>query len=362
MLSLFLLTGCGEGAPDATPAKTASSGGPPAPANPTEGMALIPAGEFIMGSDAPEAFRNESPAHRVRLDAFYIDVTPVTNDAFAAFVAATGYVTTAERPIDWEVIKQGVRPGTPKPPDEYLAASSLVFTPTAEAIDLQDLRQWWTWTRGANWRQPEGPGSTIEGRGDHPVVQVSWEDAVAYATWAGKRLPTEAEWEFAARGGLSSARYPWGDEPADQGAPKANTWTGEFPWKNTEADGFAGTSPVKSYPPNGYGLFDMAGNVWNWTADLYAPDTFAQRAGSPEMCGNPTGPAPGAPRSFLPWDPSPPETPTTVQRVIKGGSYLCHPSYCESYRPSARRGTTPDTSTNHMGFRLAMDVPKVGEP
>lgn len=328
-----------------------------APAAP-EGMVALPGGEFLMGSDHPAANRNEGPAHRVTVAPFFIDVTPVTNAQFAAFVAATGYLTVAERAIDWEVMKTGVPPGTPRPPDEVLAPGALVFAPTEGPVDLRDLRQWWRWTPGASWRRPEGPGSMIAGREDHPVVQVAWEDAEAYAKWAGKRLPTEAEWEFAARGGRVGARYAWGDTPQTAERPLANTWTGDFPWRNTAADGHAGTSPVRAYPPNDYGLFDMAGNVWNWCADRYTPDTFAARAGDVEMCGNPVGPAGAAGRAMVPWDPSPPQVPGAEMRVIKGGSYLCHVSYCESYRPSARRGTTPDTATNHVGFRCVLDAPR----
>jgi formylglycine-generating enzyme required for sulfatase activity len=234
-----------------------------------------------------------------------------------------------------------------------------VFRPTAGPVDLRELGRWWHWTPGAHWRQPEGPGSNIDARPDHPVVHIAYEDAEAYAAWAGKRLPTEAEWEFAARGGLARARYPWGDEPPHPagGPHRANTWTGEFPYNNTATDGFAGTSPVGAYPPNGYGLYDMAGNVWNWCSDRYEADTFAARAGQPGMCYNPVGPPPAAGLRDLPGDPSPADVPGQFRRVIKGGSFLCSPSYCESYRPAARRGSTPDTATSHGGFRCAADVP-----
>lgn len=322
------------------------------------GMVRIPGGEFTMGSDAPYAFPNEAPAHTVRVDPFWIDVDPVTNERFAAFVAATGYVTVAERPVDWEEMKKQVPPGTPRPPDEQLAPGSLVFRPTAGPVPLDDMNQWWRWTLGANWRQPEGPGSSIADRADHPVVQVAQKDAAAYAKWAGKRLPTEAEWEFAARGGLARARYAWGDQdPHPASGPHfANTWTGEFPYLNTAADGYAGTSPVGAFPPNAYGLHDMGGNVWNWCADRYAADTFAVRAKQPEMCGNPFGPAPGAGQRLVPGDPSPGDVPGQLRRVIKGGSFLCNPDYCESYRPAARRGTPPDTGSSHVGFRCAADA------
>jgi formylglycine-generating enzyme required for sulfatase activity len=334
------------------PGSTASAAEAPS------GMVHIPGGEFTMGSEEPYAFPNESPAHTVRVDPFWIEVTPVTNERFAAFVAATGYVTVAERPIDWEEMKKQVPPGTPPPPDEQLAPGSLVFRPTAGPVPLTDISRWWHWTLGANWRQPEGPGSSVADRADHPVVQVAHEDAAAYAKWAGKRLPTEAEWEFAARGGLARARYAWGDKPPHpaSGPHLANTWTGDFPYRNTAADGYAGTSPVGAFPPNAYGLHDMGGNVWNWCADRYAADTFAVRAKQPEMCGNPFGPAPGAGRRLVPGDPSPEEVPGQLRRVIKGGSFLCNPDYCESYRPAARRGTPPDTGSSHVGFRCAADA------
>ncbi|NDC73987.1 formylglycine-generating enzyme family protein [bacterium] len=327
------------------------------PATVPTGMVLLPGGEFTMGSDASYAFPNETPAHTVRLNPFLLDIDPVTNERFAAFIAATGYMTVAERPVDWEEMQKQLPPGTPRPPDEQLAPGSLVFRPTSGPVDLNDLGQWWHWTLGANWRQPEGPGSSVEKRAHHPVVQIAYEDAEAYAKWAGKRLPTEAEWEFAARGGLARARYAWGDqEPHPANGPHlANTWTGEFPYHNTAADGYAGTSPVGAYPANAYGLHDMAGNVWNWCSDRYAADTFAVRAKQPEMCGNPFGPAPGAGQQQLLGDPSPEQVPGQLRRVIKGGSFLCNSSYCESYRPAARRGTPPDTSTSHVGFRCAAD-------
>ncbi len=322
-----------------------------------EGMVLLPGGEFTMGSEAPYAFPNEGPAHSVRVKPFLIDIHPVTNARFAKFVAATGYITLAERPVDWEELKKQVPPGTPRPPEEQLAPGSLVFRPTAGPVPLHDLSLWWHWTLGANWRQPEGPGSSIADRADHPVVQVAHADAVAYAKWAGKRLPTEAEWEFAARGGLARARFSWGDRdphPAE-GPHLANTWTGKFPYHNTAADGYVGTSPVGAFPPNAYGLHDMAGNVWNWCADRYAADTYAVRAGQPEMCGNPSGPAAGAGVRRVPGDPSPEDVPGQLRHVIKGGSFLCHADYCESYRPAARRGSPPDTGTSHAGFRCAAD-------
>jgi formylglycine-generating enzyme len=284
-------------------------------------MVRIPGGEFVMGADEPPGLNNERPARRVRLDGFWIDEHDVTNAEFRKFVEATGYVTTAEKPVDWEELKKQVPPGTPKPADELLKPGSLVFTPPDHAVDLRDMSGWWTWTTGANWKHPQGPASNVDNKDDYPVVQVSWDDAVAYAKWAGKRLPTEAEWEHAARGGTGGTRYYWGNQLKVDGKYMCNTFTGEFPFKNTVDDGFAGTSPVKSFPPNGYGLFDMAGNVWNWTSDAYRE--------------------------------SPDAVPERFRRVTKGGSFLCHPNYCESYRPTARRGTPHDTGSEHVGFRCA---------
>ncbi|MGC4073017.1 MAG: formylglycine-generating enzyme family protein [Nibricoccus sp.] len=331
----------------------------PASATVPADMVRIPGGTFTMGSDAAYAFSNEAPAHQVTLKPFMIAAHPVTNAEFARFVAATGYVTVAERAIDWEELKKQVPPGTPKPPDDQLQPGSLVFKPTQGAVDLRNMGNWWHWTLGASWRHPEGPGSSIEGREKHPVVQIAFEDATAYARWAGGRLPTEAEWEFAAHGGREQSRYSWGDadpHPA-QGTHLANTWTGEFPYNNTAADGFAGTSPVGSFPANGYGLYDMGGNVWNWCSDIYAADTFAIRAKQPEFCSNPSSPPPGAGLRRINGDPSPAEVPGQIRHVTKGGSFLCSPAYCESYRPSARRGTPPDTGSSHVGFRIAMDAP-----
>jgi formylglycine-generating enzyme required for sulfatase activity len=306
-------------------------------------MRWIPPGEFTIGTNDPNSMANERPAHRVKLDGFWIDEHDVTNAQFRAFVEATHYVTTAERPIDWDELKKQLPPGTPRPPDEKLRPGSLVFTPPSHPVDLRRVSNWWTWTHAADWRHPQGPQSKIDGKDDYPVVQVSWDDAVAYAKWAGKRLPTEAEWEFAARGGLEGKRYAWGDEFRPGGKFMANVFTGEFPWKNTREDGFEGASPVKSFPPNGYGLYDMGGNVWNWCSDFYADDVHVREAaaGAQATCCNPAGPD----KTFSA------HNPTAIERVTKGGSFLCNPSYCESYRPSARRGTPPDTGMEHIGFR-----------
>lgn len=321
------------------------------------GMVLIPAGEFTMGSDAAYALPNEHPAHRVKVSAFLIDKHAVTNADYAKFVEATGYKTVAERPVDWEELKKQVPPGTPKPPEEMLQPGSLVFHPTKGPVDLRNMANWWEWVVGANWRHPEGPGSDIKGRENHPVVHIAWEDAVAYATWAGKRLPTEAEWEYAARGGLENKRYAWGDEEVVEGNFRANRWNGKFPYENSAEDGFVGTAPVGSFPPNGFGLFDMGGNVWNWCADIYHGAAYEERQGG-GVCCDPRGPVPGSPERLLRGDPSPPDVPGTLRRVIKGGSFLCSPDYCESYRPSARRGTPPDTGSSHVGFRCVKDGPR----
>ena len=294
------------------------------------GMVWVPGGTFTMGTDDPRAAPSERPAHRVRVGGFWMDTTEVTNARFRRFVEATGYVTTAERPVDWEQLKAQLPPGTPRPPDDRLAPGSLVFAPPAQAIPLDDPAAWWRWTAGANWRHPDGPGSAIEGKDDHPVVQVSWDDADAFARWAGKRLPTEAEWEFAARG----------DTLAAGGTPPANTWQGHFPEANSAADGYPRTAPAASFPADRLGLHDMIGNVWEWTADWYRPDAY--RLLDPRtVADNPKGPDAG----FNPDHPYQPE------RVTRGGSFLCGPDYCSNARPGARRGTAVDSGMSHLGFR-----------
>ncbi|MBX3354569.1 MAG: formylglycine-generating enzyme family protein [Phycisphaeraceae bacterium] len=314
-------------------------------------MVWIPGREFTMGSDDPKAYPQERPAHRVRVDGFWMDVTEVTNRQFKEFVDATGYVTMAETVPDWEQLKQQLPPGTPKPPAEMLVAGSVVFRPPAAVRNLDDVSQWWAWVPGANWRHPEGPGSDLEGRWDHPVVHVAWPDAEAYARWAGKRLPTEAEWEFAARGGLEGKEFAWGDEAVPGGTHMANIWQGRFPTQNSKADGFDGTAPVRSFPPNGYGLYEMTGNVWEWCADWY--DFAAHGASAAQgVCHDPRGPQ----------QPSDPTRPFTKQRVIKGGSFLCADNYCRNYRPSARRGEDWDTGTSHIGFRCVRSGPAVAPP
>jgi formylglycine-generating enzyme required for sulfatase activity len=303
-------------------------------------MVWVPGGEFTMGSsDDPEARPDEFPAHRVRVDGFWMDQTEVTNAEFRAFVDATGYVSTAERKPDWEELRKQLPPGTPKPSDDRLVAASLVFRSPAAPVPLDDVGQWWSWTPGADWRHPEGPGSSIDGKDDHPVVQVSWDDAAAYAKWAGKRLPTEAEWEFAARGGLDAKRYFWGDDPVSPA--RANTWQGHFPDENTAEDGYRTTCPVRAFGANGYGLFGMAGNVWEWCADRYRSDAYAQFGAG--VAVNPAGPETS-------YDP---RNSYGESRVQRGGSFLCHDSYCARYRPSARHGCSPDSGMSHVGFRCA---------
>jgi len=318
-----------------------------------EGMAWVPGGGFLMGSDSKLAQANEKPAHQARVPGFWMDRQHVTNAQFRRFVEATGYRTTAELPPDWETIKVQVMPGTPRPPDSALVAGAMVFVGTPAVVDYSDFSRWWRYVPGADWRHPQGPGSSIEGKDEHPVVQVSYADALAYAKWAGKRLPTEAEWEFAARGGLEQATYTWGDDFAPGKKQMANVWEGQqqrqFPVVNAKAGGAAGTSPAGSFPANGYGLYDMTGNAWQWVADWYRADQFRREAAAGQLADNPHGPQ----DSF---DPSEPGVPVNApKRVTRGGSFLCNEDYCMSYRPSARRGTDPYTSMSHLGFRLVMD-------
>lgn len=309
-----------------------------------EGMVKLDGGQFLMGAPDNKGRRDEYPQHQVFVDAFYIDQTEVTNAQFAAFVNATGYVTTAERKPDWEELKKQLPPNTPKPHDSILVAASLVFTPTTYRVPLTDPNNWWRWVKGANWKHPQGPNSSIEGKENYPVVQVSWEDANAYAAWAGKRLPTEAEWEFAARGGLQSKVYPWGNEEPYDGEPKANTWDGQFPYNNTAFDNYDGLAPVKSYAANNYGLYDMGGNVWEWCADNYRDDYYKTLPKT--IINNPTGPK----------DSYDPDAPTVPVKVIRGGSFMCNEAYCSGYRTSSKMKSSPDTSLQNTGFRCVVSV------
>jgi formylglycine-generating enzyme len=302
------------------------------------GMVWMAGGEFTMGSIWELARSDEKPVHQVRLDGFWMDATEVTNAQFRQFVEATGRVTAAEQAPKLEELMEQLPPGSMLPPAEMLVPGSLVFTPRSGARDGG-----WEWQPGANWRHPEGPGSSLDGKDDHPAVHVSWFDATAYCQWARKRLPTEAEWEYAARGGLAAKPYVWGEEQPESGTPRANIWQGIFPFRNTSADGYVTTSPMRSFPPNGYGLYDMAGNAWEWTQDWYRPDTYARWAGEAVVV-NPEGPD----SSYDPYKP------TVPKRVARGGSYLCHASYCTGYRPSARTKASPDTSLSHTGFRCVM--------
>lgn len=322
----------------------ANSAGPAGAA--PEGMVWIPGGEFSMGAAKPtgldandvgmKATDDSRPVHRVRVGGFWMDRTEVTNAQFAEFVAATGYKTLAE-----------IAPSREEFPDaapEMLVAGSVVFTPPGTPVPLNNHLQWWAWVPGADWRHPEGPGSSIEGRDDHPVVHVAYRDAEAYAAWAGKRLPNEAEWEFAARGGLSGKVYPWGDEFAPGGKAMTNSFQGQFPNRNSQQDGFTATATVASFPANGYGLHDVAGNVWEWVADWYRPDYYAQVSGAGGVAIDPKGPE----SSFDPNEPG------AAKRVHRGGSFLCTEQYCSRYMVGTRGSGEVDTGTNHLGFRLVM--------
>lgn len=322
------------------------------------GMIKIPGGVFEMGGDIPAGFEDmpktalpqgdELPKHAVQINEFWIDEHEVTNAQFKAFVDATGYVTIAEKPIDWEELKKQLPPGTPKPPAENLLPASLVFHYAPANASRDNLGNWWSFTKQANWRQPKGPGSSIDGQDTHPVVHISWYDAVAYAQWAGKRLPTEAEWEFAMRGGQQNMMYPWGNEKTELGSNYANHLQGKFPYSNTVEDGFEGSAPVKSFPPNAYGLYDMAGNVWEWTSDWYSAKYYTELAEKGGISDNPKGPEEGF------------EVYNNLEKKksIRGGSFLCNDDWCSGYRNARRMRNTPDTSMEHIGFRCVRDSKK----
>ncbi|MCN0178373.1 formylglycine-generating enzyme family protein [Salinispora arenicola] len=301
--------------------------GSPATTSPARDMVWIPGGRFRMGSN--DFYPEEGPARWVEVDGFWIDQYQVTVADFDRFVRDTGHVTMAEVPPE--------AADYPDADPDLLVPGSLVFRKAPGPVSLADYRNWWSWTPGATWRHPEGPGSTIEGRDLHPVTHVAYSDAVAFATWAGKELPTESEWELAARGGLADAVFTWGDEFAPEGRMMANTWQGAFPWQNLLLDGYAGTSPVGAFPPNGYSLYDMAGNVWEWTRDVF---TYPAGPSAKACCTTPV--TTDEPGSAIP------------RHVIKGGSHLCAPNYCMRYRPAARQGEAIDTSTCHLGFRCVI--------
>lgn len=307
-----------------------------------EGMVWVAGKTFMLGAkpDDPHALPREYPAHEVTVDGFFMDITEVTNRQFQAFVEATGYLTVAERPINWEEMKKELPPGTPKPADSILQPGSLIFNEQVKRVDNMDnYTQWWTWKIGANWKHPKGPGSTIDAMADYPVVHIAYEDALAYCQWANRRLPTEAEWELAAQGTQTVSIYTWGDDPTLLNR-LANTWQGTFPIKNESVDGFELIAPTKSYPPNSIGLYDMLGNVWELTSDWYNEDYYKNLDSSQPLI-NPKG----ATDAFSPGNPY------QREHIIKGGSFLCHASYCASFRISARMGTSPDSASDHVGFR-----------
>jgi sulfatase modifying factor 1 len=313
----------------------------PAPSSAPQGMVWIPGGEFSMGAQNPpdmnevgmQATTDSRPIHRVYVDGFFMDKTDVTNAQFAEFVEATGYITVAEK-----TPRAGDFPGAPP---ENLVAGGVVFSPPDHAVALNDNFQWWSYVRGANWRHPTGPNSSIEGRENYPIVQVAYEDAEAYAKWAHKRLPTEAQWEFAARGGLAGKPFVWGDQFRPNGKWMANTYQGHFPNQDSGNDGFIGLAPVGQYAPNGYGLYDMAGNAWQWTSDWYRPDYYAELARAGGVARNPRGPD-------TPFDPA---EPSEKKKVHRGGSFLCTDQYCSRYMVGTRGKGEVSTGTNHLGFR-----------
>jgi formylglycine-generating enzyme required for sulfatase activity len=304
-----------------------------------EDMVFIEGGEFIMGTNEEEAYPAEKPAVQRKVEGFWMDKTEVTNLQYKEFVDATGYKTLAEKKPDWEDLKKQLPPGTPKPDDSLLQPGSLVFSPPSRPVPTHDISQWWVWVKGADWKHPEGPDSGLEGRWDHPVTHMAYEDAVAYAEWAGKRLPTEAEWEFAAKAGKMNQRYAWGDELHPNGQYMANTFQGNFPHGNEGKDGFMRTSPVQKFPPNDYGVYDLIGNVWEMTDDWFDAIKFQRIAGDAPKLDS------GMNQCYNP------NNPYAQERVIKGGSFLCSDNYCVNYRPAARQGHAFDSGSSNVGFR-----------
>ena len=311
-----------------------------------KGMVWIPKGTFIQGAVLHDAMAlpRELPNFKVKLDGFFMDITEVTNEQFAKFIDETGYITLAERPIDWDEMKKELPVGTLKPADSLLQPGSLTFKKVlGDNINLQDVSRWWKWTLGANWKHPLGPESTIKGKEKYPVTHIAYEDALAYCKWANRRLPTEAEWEYAARGNQKEAIYFWGNDVSVL-STKANTWNGNFPTKNTEDDGYERSAPVKKYPPNPFGLHDMAGNVWEWTSDWYNEERNYELAASNKIIENPKA-------SF-----SKLRNPNIQEKVIKGGSFLCNDSYCSSYRISSKMNSSINSSAEHIGFRTVATI------
>lgn len=309
-----------------------------------EGMIKIPGGSFLMGASDEKGAMDEYPQHKVVVNSFWMDATEVTNAQFEKFVKATNYITTAERELNWEEIKKQLPAGTKKPDKSLLSPASLVFAPTAGQVNLNDISQWWKWVKGTSWRHPQGPKSSIKGKENYPVVHVSWDDAVTYAKWAGKRLPSEAEWEYAARGGLIDKKYFWGNEEPERNMPKANIWQGNFPYLNIASDKFIRSAPVKSFLPNNYGLYDMAGNVWEWCSDWYSSEYYKDLKDVANY--NPQGPL----ESYDLMEP------TVPKKVLRGGSFLCNISYCRGYRVTSRMKSSPDTTLEHTGFRCVADI------
>jgi formylglycine-generating enzyme required for sulfatase activity len=341
--ALVLLLAVATGGCDRQPPAAAAPAARTAPGEAPPGMVWVPGGEFAMGAAQPRGIDDNTvgmlatddarPIHRVAVDGFWADVTEVTNDAYARFVAATGYVTMAER--------APTREEFPDAPADMLVPGSVVFAPPPGPVPLDNYLRWWSWVKGADWRHPAGPGSSLDGLGNHPVVHVAWPDAEAYCAWAGKRLPTEAEWEFAARGGLDGKVYPWGDEFMPGGKAMTNSFQGSFPDTNSAADGHVATAPVAQFPPNGYGLYDVAGNTWEWVSDWYRPDWYATVAAAGGVARNPRGPD----ASFDPAEPG------QAKRVHRGGSFLCTEQYCSRYMVGTRGKGEVNTGTNHLGFR-----------
>lgn len=322
-------------------------------ANPPNGMVWVPGGSFFQGAVDQDkmAMGHEKPQHAVSVEGFFMDVTEVTNAEFTRFVDETKYVTVAEREIDWEAMKKQLPEGTTKPHDSILQPGSLMFKKTKTSVpNLYDFSQWWRWAIGVNWRHPSGPDSTIKGKENHPVVHICFEDAQAYCKWSGRRLPTEAEWEYAARGQKTSTIYFWGDDVSEL-SKMVNSWEGEFPVNNSLEDGFERTAPVRTYPPNDFGLYDMAGNVWEFVSDWYSINYYETLKTSNQDIINPQGPD----KAYNP------NQPYTQEKVIKGGSFLCSDSYCASYRVSSRMGTSVDSSSEHVGFRTVASLEMVAK-